>query len=193
MEVGPLARMLIAYASDHQRVGFWVDTALARLEVGTEALFSTLGRMTGRCIETLVLAEKTSDWLDELATNLGQGDRNVHNTEGWDPATWPREAIGFGWAEAPHGALCHGVHIKEGTIAHYQCLVPSAWNVSPRSARAQRSVCEAALLGTPVADPETPIEILRTLHSFDPCMACAVHVTNSNRNEIGRARQDRPG
>jgi Ni,Fe-hydrogenase I large subunit len=191
MEVGPLARMLIAYTSNHGRVGFWVDTALARLELGAEALSSTLGRMVARGIEAVVLAERVTNWLDELAAHLGRGDRHVHNTERWDPTTWPQEAMGFGWVEAPRGALSHGVHIKEGTIAHYQCLVPGAWNASPRSTGGQRSPCAAALLGTPVADPERPIEILRTVHSFDPCMACAVHVTDPGRHEISRVRGGR--
>jgi hydrogenase large subunit len=184
MELGPLARMLIAYASDHGRARFWVDAVLAKLELGTEALFSTLGRMVARSIETIVLAEKVTDWLDELAANVNAGDPRIHNAERWDPNTWPREAIGFGWGEAPRGVLGHGVHIKDGTIAHYLCLVPSAWNVSPRDMKGQRGAHDAALLGTPVADPQMPIEILRTVHSFDPCMVCAVHVTDPDRREI---------
>jgi hydrogenase large subunit len=188
MEVGPLARTLIAYASDCERARFWVDSVLAKLELGTEALFSTLGRMLTRAIETVVLAEKVTGWLDELAANVNRGDVHTHDTAHWDPNTWPSEAIGCGWLEAPRGVLGHGVHIKDGTIAHYLCVVPSAWNVSPRDRKGQRGAYDAALLGTPVADPERPIEILRTIHSFDPCMVCAVHVTDPDRREITRVR-----
>jgi hydrogenase large subunit len=186
MEVGPLARMLVAYVKGHERVKFWVDAALAKLEVGPEVLFSTLGRTAARGIETVVLAEKVTDWVNELTANLGKGDLRIHETEHWDPETWPQEAMGWGWTEAPRGALGHWVRIKDGAIANYQCIVPSTWNASPRDATGQRGAYESALLDTPVADPEQPIEILRTLHSFDPCMACAVHVTDPDRREITR-------
>ncbi len=186
MEVGPLARMLVAYASGHERVQFWVNTALENLGVGPEILFSTLGRIAARSIETAVIAEKVTDWVDQLTANMGKGDLRVADTEYWDPKTWPQEATGWGWTEAPRGALGHWVRIKDGAIANYQCIVPSTWNASPRDAGGQRGAYESALLNTPVADPEQPLEILRTLHSFDPCMACAVHVTDPDRREITR-------
>jgi Ni,Fe-hydrogenase I large subunit len=188
VEVGPLARMLVAYGSGHERVRHWVDTALGLLGVGPEALFSTLGRTAARGLETVVMAEKVTDWVDELAANLGSGDLRIHETEHWDPKTWPKEAEGWGWTEAPRGALGHWVRIKDGAIANYQCIVPSTWNASPRDATGTRGAYEAALLDTPVADPDQPIEILRTIHSFDPCMACAVHVTDPDRREITRIR-----
>ncbi len=186
MEVGPLARMLVAYVSGHERVKHWVDAALAKLEVDASVLFSTLGRTAARGIETVVLAEKVTDWVAELTANMGSGDLRIHETEHWDPKTWPSEATGWGWTEAPRGALGHWVRIKDGAIANYQCIVPSTWNASPRDAAGQRGAYEAALLDTPVEDPEQPVEILRTLHSFDPCMACAVHVTDPERREITR-------
>jgi Ni,Fe-hydrogenase I large subunit len=146
-----------------------------------------LGRIAARGLETAVLAEKVTDWVDELTTNLGNGDLRVTNTENWDPATWPNEALGWGWSEAPRGALGHWVRIENGAIANYQCIVPSTWNASPRDAEGTPGPYEAALVdGTPVADPEQPLEILRVIHSFDPCMACAVHVTDPERNEITR-------
>jgi hydrogenase large subunit len=188
MEVGPLARMLIAYAQGHERVKHWVDAALAHLDVGAEALFSTLGRTAARGIETVVLAEQVTSWVDELAANLGNGDLRIHENEHWDPETWPKEATGWGWTEAPRGALGHWIRIKDGAIANYQAIVPSTWNASPRDASGQRGAYEAALLDTPVADPELPLEILRTVHSFDPCMACAVHVTDPDRREITRVQ-----
>lgn len=178
MEVGPLARMLVAYASGHERVKFWVDAVLAKLGAGPEVLFSTLGRVAARCIETMVMAEKLKDWTMDLANNIASGDYRIHEIEHWDPSTWPAEATGWGWSEAPRGALGHWIHIKDGKIANYQAIVPSTWNGSPRDASGLPGAYEASLIGTPVADPEKPVEVLRTIHSFDPCMACAVHILN---------------
>ena len=188
MEVGPLARMLVAYASGHPRVKELVNSVLEKLGVGPEALFSTLGRTAARGIETLVVAEQLISWLDELAANMADGNLSIHNGRKWDPATWPKEAEGYGFHEAPRGALGHWVHIVDQKIANYQCVVPSTWNGSPRDARGQRGAYEAALVGTPVADPEQPIEILRTIHSFDPCMACAVHVVDAQGRELTRIK-----
>ncbi len=188
MEVGPLARMLVAYASGHKRVREVVNHVLKTLGVGPEALFSTLGRVAARGIETLVTAEMLPVWLDELAANMKRGDLRVHNGERWDPATWPKEAQGYGWHEAPRGALGHWVKIRNGKIVNYQCVVPSTWNGSPRDAKGRRGPYESALLGTPVANPEQPVEILRTVHSFDPCMACAVHVVDPEGREVTRIK-----
>jgi Ni,Fe-hydrogenase I large subunit len=115
---------------------------------------------------------------------MDAGDLAIHNGEMWDPATWPQEARGWGFHEAPRGALGHWVRIADQKIANYQCVVPSTWNASPRDAGGQRGAYEAALIGTPIADPEQPIEILRTIHSFDPCMACAVHVVDTEGREL---------
>lgn len=188
MEVGPLARMLVAYASGHERVSYWVDAALSTLDVGPEVLFSTLGRIAARCIETVVMAEQLIPWTDELAANVGSGDLRIHELDHWDPSTWPSEAQGWGCTEAPRGALGHWVHIKDAKIENYQCVVPSTWNASPRDSTDQMGAYEASLIGTPVEDPEQPLEILRTIHSFDPCMACAVHVMDPRRKEITRIR-----
>jgi len=185
-EVGPLARVLVAYVSGQKRVKELVDVVLKQLGVGAEALFSTLGRTAARGIETLVVAEQLVPWLDELAGAMGSGDLKVHNGEKWDPVTWPKEAKGWGFYEAPRGALGHWVRIVDGKIANYQCVVPSTWNGSPRDASGQPGAYEAALKGTPVANPEQPIEILRTIHSFDPCMACAVHVVDAYGREVTR-------
>ncbi len=184
MEVGPLARMLVAYASGHERVQAVVDSVLETLGVGPEVLFSTLGRTAARCIETVIVAEQLDAWTNELAASIGSGDLAIHNWDKWDPANWPAEAKGWGHTEAPRGALGHWVHIKEGKIANYQCVVPSTWNCSPRDATGQMGPYEAALIGTPIADPEKPLEVLRTIHSFDPCMACGVHVVDATGREI---------
>ncbi len=186
MEVGPLARMLIGYASGHERTKFWVDAVLTKLNAPATVLFSTLGRVAARCIETVLLAEKLEEWTDELAANIAKGDLAIHEQAHWDPSTWPAEAMGWGYTEAPRGALGHWIHIKDGKIANYQAIVPSTWNASPRDASGLPGAYEAALIGTPVANPEQPVEILRTVHSFDPCMACAVHVLDAEGNEITR-------
>jgi Ni,Fe-hydrogenase I large subunit len=188
MEVGPLARMLVAYGLGHKRVHELVDSALGQLKVGPEALFSTLGRVAARCIETVLLVEKIEDWTNALAANMGSGDLRIQDNSKWDPSTWPKEAFGAGFHEAPRGALGHWVHIKDGVIANYQCIVPSTWNAGPRDQSGKRGPYEASLLHTPVAEPTKPLEILRTVHSFDPCMACGVHVVDVNRHELVRVR-----
>ncbi|UCF19757.1 MAG: nickel-dependent hydrogenase large subunit [Gemmatimonadota bacterium] len=188
MEVGPLSRMLVAYVSGNESVRQYVDYALGQLGVGPEALFSTLGRVAARGIETLVLAEKLENWLNELQDNMGRGQLDIHDNSKWDPASWPKDCSGAGFHEAPRGALGHWVHIVDGEIANYQCVVPSTWNAGPRDAAGQRGPYEEAVVGTPVADPEQPIEILRTVHSFDPCMACGVHVVDRHGRELVKVR-----
>ena len=179
MEVGPLSRMLVAYASGQAEVKELVTAVLAKLNAPATALFSTLGRIAARAIETQLLARQVPKWIDQLYQNLAHGDLRVHNGEKWDPATWPKSAQGWGFHEAPRGALGHWVQIEDRAIKNYQCVVPTTWNAGPRDAKGQRGAYEAALLKTPIADPERPVEILRTIHSFDPCLACAVHVTSA--------------
>ncbi len=188
MEVGPLSRMLVAYASGHEAVKKQVDGALAHLGVGPEALFSTLGRVAARGIETLVLSEKIGEWADALAANMAKRELRIADNSKWEPSTWPVDCTGAGFHEAPRGALGHWVHIRKGRIENYQCVVPSTWNAGPRDAAGKRGPYEAALVGTPVAKPDQPVEILRTIHSFDPCMACGVHVLDTERREIVRVR-----
>ena len=188
MEVGPLSRMLVAYASGHERVQAVVNHVLKTLGAGPAALFSTLGRIAARAIETLVTAEQLPGWIDQLAANMKKGDLKIHSGEKWDPSEWPAEAKGYGWHEAPRGALGHWVKIKNQKIENYQCVVPGTWNGSPRDASNQRGPYEEALIGTPVADINQPVEILRTVHSFDPCMACAVHVVDAAGKEVIKIR-----
>ena len=179
MEVGPLSRMLVAYASGHAEVKELVNGVLTKLNAPATALFSTLGRIAARAIETQLMARQVPKWIDQLYYNLAHGDLRVHNGEKWDPATWPKSAQGWGFHEAPRGSLGHWVQIQDRAIKNYQCVVPTTWNAGPRDAKGQRGAYEAALLKTPIADPERPVEILRTIHSFDPCLACAVHVTSA--------------
>ena len=184
MEVGPLARLLVAYASGQKQVQDAVNGVLKHLGVGPEALFSTLGRTAARGIDCLLVAEELPRYLDALINNIGKGDYKAHNGEKWDPSSWPAQAAGYGWHEAPRGALGHWIKIKDGKIENYQAVVPSTWNASPRDAKGQKGPYEAALVGTPLADPNKPLEILRTIHSFDPCLACAVHLLDATGNEV---------
>ncbi len=183
-EVGPLSRMLVAYVAGHSRVREVTDMVLKKLGVGLSALFSTLGRTAARGIETLLIAEMLPKWIDELAQKIKAGDLRIHNGEMWEPSKWPKEARGYGFHDAPRGALSHWVVIKDKAIANYQCVVPGGWNSSPRDANGFRGPYEEALIGTPIADPNRPIEILRTIHSFDPCMACAIHLMDPKGNQL---------
>lgn len=176
MEVGPLARMLVAFASGNQEVKEVVTSTLKKLDVPVTALFSTLGRTAARGLETKLIAGWAKDFYQQLLSNIKNGDTRMFNNEKWDPETWPKEAKGVGLSEAPRGALAHWIVIKDKKIDNYQLVVPSTWNASPRDAKGQMSSYEAALIGTPVKNPDQPLEILRTIHSFDPCIACAVHL-----------------
>ncbi|MBW2475914.1 MAG: nickel-dependent hydrogenase large subunit [Deltaproteobacteria bacterium] len=188
MEVGPLARVLVAYAKGVPEVKSTVDYVLNTLNAPASALFSTLGRTAARGVDCLLLAQKNEVWLDQLADNMGRGIYETFNKEKWDPASWPKEAQGFGYHEAPRGALGHFIRIENQKIANYQAVVPSTWNAGPRDASGQMGPYEASLVGTPIADPEKPLEILRTIHSFDPCLACAVHVMDGKGSEIVKVR-----
>jgi hydrogenase large subunit len=188
MEVGPLARVLVAYASGRKEFVEPVNAVLGKLKAPPEYLFSTLGRTAARAIETLVLATQIKVWVEELAANMGRGETRIHNGEKWDPETWPRTAQGFGFHEAPRGALGHWIQIEDRLIKNYQFVVPSTWNGSPRDAQGHPGPYEAALVDTPVVEPEQPVEILRTVHSFDPCLACAVHLTDVRGRSIANLK-----
>ncbi len=186
MEVGPLARIVLGYMQPKQFPFYKesVDSVLNKLDLPFEALFSTLGRTAARGIETLYCAKLQQEQFDKLMSNIKAGDINTANTEKWYPSSWPTEARGVGFSEAPRGALGHWLKIKDTKIENYQCVVPTTWNASPRDHQGQIGAYEAALLNTPVANPEQPLEILRTLHSFDPCLACATHIIDPNGAEM---------
>jgi Ni,Fe-hydrogenase I large subunit len=179
MEVGPLARTLVAYASGDQQVKLLVDSTLAKLHLPAPALFSTLGRVAARALEADIMVSRLSDWVAQLDDNMAHGDVRLHNGDKWNPSSWPKSAQGFGFHEAPRGSLGHWVEIENKAIVNYQVIAPSTWNAGPRDVQQQRGPYEAALLETPIADPERPLEVLRTVHSFDPCLACAVHVVQA--------------
>jgi Ni,Fe-hydrogenase I large subunit len=186
MEVGPLSRMLVAYASGQPEVKAMVDGVLAKFKAPPTALFSTLGRIAARALETQLLSNHIVEWIEELRKNMNSGDLRIHNGEKWDPSTWPSSARGYGLFEAPRGSLGHWVEIENTLVKNYQAVVPSTWNAGPRDAKGQRGPYETALLRTPIADPERPLEILRTVHSFDPCLACAVHVVDARGRTYAR-------
>ncbi|MHC5010474.1 MAG: nickel-dependent hydrogenase large subunit, partial [Planctomycetota bacterium] len=188
MEVGPLARMLVGFASKREEYVEVVTEALGRLEVPVTALFSTLGRTAARGLETRLVVHWMKEFYDQLVQNVRSGVTKTFNEDRWDPGTWPGTAEGVGMTEAPRGALAHWIRIKDRLIDNYQLVVPTTWNGSPRDARGQRSAYEASLVGTPIADPEQPVEILRTVHSFDPCVACAVHLYDPEGKHVHTAR-----
>jgi hydrogenase large subunit len=184
MEVGPLARVLMLYAKGHEPTKELAHMALNKLDLPIEAMFSTLGRTAARTLETKIFADSMQSWYDNLVANIKAGDVRTFNEELWDPSTWPKEARGVGYTEAPRGGLAHWVVIKDGKIDNYQAVVPSTWNAGPRDDKGQPGPYEAALKGHKLHDAKQPIEILRTIHSFDPCIACAVHVTDPDGEEL---------
>jgi hydrogenase large subunit len=184
MEVGPLARALMLYAKGHEQTKELVNHTLKTLDVPVQALFSTLGRTAARTIETKIFADTMMSWYNQLVDNIRNGDVKTFNETLWEPSTWPSECKGVGYTEAPRGALAHWIVIKDGKIDNYQAVVPSTWNAGPRDAKNQPGPYEAALKGHKLHDPKQPIEILRTIHSFDPCIACAVHVTDPDGEEL---------
>jgi [NiFe] hydrogenase large subunit len=180
MEVGPLAQVLAAYAAGNPAVKGAVGAVLKHLGVPAAALFSTLGRTAARCIETKVVADAMAGWVMEAVERVKAGDTKT--VTDWE---WPGESMGMGLIDVPRGALGHWVKTnKDNKIENYQLVVPSTWNLGPRDAKGQLGPVEEALVGTPVADPKQPLEILRTVHSFDPCIACGVHVIDPDTNEV---------
>ncbi len=186
MEVGPLSRFTIGYARGIPEFKEPVDKLLSDLSLPFAALFTTLGRTAARGLEASWAAHKLRYFHDRLMGNLKAGDLATANVAKWEPTTWPRESKGVGFAEAPRGALGHWVHIREGRIEAYQMVVPTTWNGSPRDPRGNIGAFEAALLNTPLADPGQPVEILRTLHSFDPCLACSTHVMGPDGRDLSQ-------
>ena len=188
MEVGPLARVLMLYAKGHEQTRELVGMTLSTLDLPVEGLYSTLGRTAARTLETKIIADTMSDWYRALIANIKAGDVRTFNDAKWEPSTWPKQAKGVGFMEAPRGALGHWIVIKDARIDNYQAVVPSTWNAGPRDAQGQDGPYEAALKGHALHDPTQPIEILRTIHSFDPCIACAVHVTDPEGEELVKVK-----
>jgi len=185
MEVGPLARVLMLYAKGHDQTVDLVDSTLKTLGVDKRALFSTLGRTAARTLETKIIGDAMQEWFNTLQANIKAGDTKTFNEQLWEPSSWPREAKGVGFMEAPRGGLAHWVVIKDGIIDNYQAVVPSTWNAGPRDSAGNAGAYEAALQDNhTLHDAMQPVEILRTIHSFDPCIACAVHMTDKDGKEM---------
>ncbi|MBT3054388.1 MAG: nickel-dependent hydrogenase large subunit [Candidatus Thiodiazotropha sp. (ex Codakia orbicularis)] len=188
MEVGPLARYVIGYAKGHKEITEQINFVLKTLDVPVTALFSTLGRTAARALEADWAGDKMRYFMDKLIANIKAGDSSTANVDNWDPATWPKEAKGVGISEAPRGALGHWIRIKDTRIDNYQCVVPTTWNGSPRDSEGNIGAFEASLMNTKVARAEEPVEILRTLHSFDPCLACSTHVMSDEGRELAKVK-----
>jgi hydrogenase large subunit len=184
MEVGPLARLVVAYASGRADVKELVGQTLGKLGVPVGALFSTLGRTAARGLDAALAMSWLKEFYGELTDRVKTRETSTFNGEKWEPKTWPKECEGVGLVEAPRGALAHYIKIKNEKIDNYQLVVPTTWNGSPRDAKKQRSAFEASLIGTPVANLEQPVEIIRTIHSFDPCLACSVHLYDPEGKHI---------
>ncbi|WP_455384483.1 nickel-dependent hydrogenase large subunit [Acidihalobacter prosperus] len=188
VEVGPLARVLMLYASGNEATRGLVDGALSKLDLPVQGLFSTLGRTAARTLESKIIVDQMRGWYDQLIANIKAGDLRTFNEQHWDPSSWPSQAKGVGFMEAPRGALAHWIVIKDGLIDNYQAVVPSTWNAGPRDAAGLDGPYEAALKGTQMSDTQQPLEILRTIHSFDPCIACAVHLVDDEGEEMMRVK-----
>ena len=188
MEVGPLSRWVIGYAKGIPEFKEPVEKVLTDLGLPVTAIFSTLGRTAARGLEGSWAAHKMRYFQDKLMANLKAGDSSTANVSKWDPSTWPKEAKGVGTTEAPRGALGHWIVIKDGRIENYQAVVPTTWNGSPRDPAGNIGAFEAALMNTPLAVADQPLEILRTLHSFDPCLACSTHVMSPDGEELTRIK-----
>ncbi len=188
VEVGPLARMLMLYAKGHAQAKELVDSTLTKLDLPITALYSTLGRTAARTLETKIIADAMTDWYNQLIANVKAGDTKTFNETLWEPKTWAKQAKGVGFMEAPRGGLAHWIVIENEKIANYQAVVPSTWNAGPRDAQNQVGPYEASLQGHHLHDTKQPLEILRTIHSFDPCLACAVHVCDTTGQEVIRVQ-----
>ncbi len=183
MELGPLARMVVGFASKDERITKYVSKFLKNSSLPASILFSTIGRTAARAIETELMCDMVLQWSDELATNAARGDLSTWTD--FDFETVSKDCKGYGMAEAPRGALGHWIKIKDGRVTNYQAVVPSTWNAAPRDYKGRMGAYESSLIGTKVANVDQPLEILRTIHSFDPCIACAVHIIDTKGKELG--------
>jgi hydrogenase large subunit len=189
-QVGPLAQILIGYAQGHPLTRKWTDhaldtvSAIAKKKITIDQMQSTMGRHLARAIRAAMLSDLADKHWQLLVDNIAKGDTTIHN-----PPQFPSGEIeGVGTHEAPRGTLSHWVVVDNGKIKNYQAVVPSTWNASPRDNRGAHGPYEASLLHNPIADPEKPLEVLRTVHSFDPCMACACHTFDPNGRPIAKVK-----
>lgn len=178
-EVGPLARVLVAFGKGHKDIKPIVESVINKLGIEAKHLFSTLGRTAARGIETIAIGRATQGWVLELVENLKKGDTKTYQS--WE---MPDSGMGVGLNDVARGSLGHWIEIENKKIKNYQYVVPSTWNLGPRCEKGKLSPVEEALIGTPIADPKKPLEVLRTVHSFDPCIACGVHIIDPDSNQV---------
>ncbi|HUX04637.1 MAG TPA: nickel-dependent hydrogenase large subunit [Acidimicrobiales bacterium] len=183
VEVGPLARLLVGYASGNTTIRHGVDGLLKAGGFPLSVLFSSIGRHAARAVETQIIADAMGGWLNELEVNTQSGDLSTWTD--FDFAKVSGDTEGYGLLMAPRGSLGHWVRVKEGAIVNYQTIAPTTWNASPRDGTGRPGAYESALVGVRLADPSQPLEVLRTLHSFDPCLACAVHLVDARGRDLG--------
>ncbi len=194
MAVGPNARMMLGYAQGVPSVVERVNEAFDRLAVPRDngLMNSTMGRIYGRALDAVITVDNMVRQFDQFVARIKAGDTTTFNPDKWEPATWPEACKGVGWVEAPRGSLSHWVRIENGMTTNYQCVVPSTWNSSGRDAGGQMGPYEYSLAHTgqhPLVDPARPVEALRTVHSYDPCQSCAVHLFDDKGREIS-TRED---
>lgn len=200
-EVGPLAKYIIVYTKVKQGIikPTWAEELMVR-QVDTVSqvlgvpahvwLCSTVGRTAARALDAQVAANLSRYFQDKLIANIKAGDTTVANVAKFEPSTWPKECKGVGILEAPRGALGHWVHIKDARTVNYQCVVPTTWNACPRTMANEHGAYEANMMDTKVKIPEKPLEILKGIHSFDPCLACATHLYNKEGKLISSVNTD---
>ena len=190
MEVGPLARYVVGYAAGHTEFTDQIKDTLGALgNAPVSTLFSTIGRTAARALEAQWCAYKQRYFMDKLIATIKAGDTATANVDKWDPSSWgTKEVKGVGFTEAPRGGLAHWIRIKDGKIENYQCVVPTTWNGSPRDNEGNIGAFEASLMNTKMERPHEPVEILRTIHSFDPCLACSTHVMGPDGEELAEVK-----
>ncbi|HEY0467511.1 MAG TPA: nickel-dependent hydrogenase large subunit, partial [Polyangiaceae bacterium] len=190
MQVGPLANILVGWAGGHELTRSWLTKAFERIDPSSTPdkmigkMQSTMGRYVARAVRCAMLADVATKHWKMLSDRVGSGDVETYRTP-----SFPAHAIeGLGLHEAPRGALSHWVVVEGGVVKNYQAVVPTTWNASPRDENGARGPYEASLIGTPIADPTRPLEVLRTVHSFDPCMACACHAFDPQGRPLAQVR-----
>ena len=203
MEVGPLARLAVNYAAGNEITREIADKTVATWSslankfngrdcgITRDSFFSTAGRIIARAVDAVEAADYLGTCYNALISNIKGGDERMFDGSKWQPDSWPQDCMGFSLSEAPRGALAHYVHITDQKVSNYQMVVPTTWNGSPRDPNNLRSAFEESVIGTPVAvfapdSAEMALSIMRTLHSFDPCMACAVHLYDENGTVVHR-------
>ena len=190
MQVGPVARMLLAYAQGYEPVKKLVDGAIATLGITPKQINSTMGRTFARAAEAVVSADLMREDYNALVKNIKEGNIDVFDASKWEPSRWPAEAQGYAFIEVARGDLSHWVSIKDGKVDRYQAVVPTTWLAGGRDAQGVTGPYEESLMGTgthPLVDPKAPLEPMRTIHSYDPCMSCGVHILDPDGNLLGEA------